>query len=163
MKYLTGILAFQVPCELDSLGLWNMSKKSFTDESLWDMRESDESRFKDWGIEKDKIIPGRDYTLWNVANHVRAYVDMLEGKQFDKLKGLFLEAIFEPKCRQDIFMLTYGKLRHLADWSEYNRFMKDEFGNAWMSYIDSIHSVAAHIEDSVDAMNKWEAGAGAST
>lgn len=157
MKYLTGILAFQIPCELNSRGLWNRSKKDFVNDELFTLAESENSRWKDWGIELNKLIPGREYALWNVANHVRAYLDMLVDKRFDELKGLFIEAIFDPKCRQDIFMASYGKLRHLADWQEYDSFMRSEFGNAWESYKDSVRSVSEHVKDSVESMNRWEA------
>jgi hypothetical protein len=44
-------------------------------------------------------------------------------------------------------MLVYGKLRNLAGFREINEFMVQEFGNAWMSYIDSVDSVAEHISN----------------
>lgn len=158
MKYLTGILAMQIPCDLPSQGIWRLSRKDFLNDELFVLKESDDSRYKDWGIEQNKIVPGREFMLYNVANHVRAYIDMLEDMQFDTLKGLFMEAIAEPKCRHDIFMAAYGKLRHLADWQEYNSFMKKEFGNSWESYKSSVISVSQHVQESVDAMNRWEAG-----
>lgn len=145
MYYITGYLAFGIPCELPTPGKWNITKSEYLDDALFKSVNSEESPFGDWGIEKNKIVPHREFTLFNVANHVRAYVDMLYAGEFDKLRDLFFECINNAKAREDIFMLVYGKLRKLACYREVNEFMCEEFGNAWLSYVDAIHSVANHI------------------
>lgn len=156
MQYLTGLLAFGVECERDSVGKWNITKSEFLDDSLFIMKESDESPFKNYGIEENKIVPYREFCTYNVADHVRAYCDLLYDHKFDILKDAFAEYVRSLKCRKDIFMLVYGKLRHLAGFHAINEFMTDEFGNAWISYIDSVESVAEHISKRADAVEQLE-------
>ena len=156
MRYVTGIIALGTECELNTPGLWNIPKEVFIDEKMCKNVESDESPFKDWGIEQNKIIKYREFCLFNVANHVRAYVDMLYDGKFDELKDVFFEAINDSKSRQDIFMLVYGKLRHLAQFKKINEFMEQEFGNAWLSYMDAINTVAEHISNQADAIERLE-------
>lgn len=147
MQYITGIVAFGVDCKRDSVGRWNTTKSEFLDDNLFVLKDSNESPFKDYGIEENKIIPYREYCTYNVADHVRAYCDLLYEHNFDFLKDAFSEYIRSMKCRKDIFMLVYGKLRNLAGFKEINEFMVQEFGNAWVSYIDSVDSVAEHISN----------------
>jgi hypothetical protein len=156
MQYLTGMLAFGVECERESCGRWNTPKKDFLNDELFILKESDESPFKDYGIEKDKLVPYREFCLYNVADHVRAYCDLLYAQDFKALDGAFAEYINNATCRKDIFMLVYGKLRKLAGWNAVNEFMMNEFGNAWVSYIDSVQSVAEHISNRQDAIEELE-------
>lgn len=156
MKYITGIIALGTECELPTCGLWNVSKQQFLDDELCKGVESDDSPFKDWGIEENKVLRYREFCLFNVANHTRAYVDMLYQHRFEELKDIFFEAINNGEARKDIFMLVYGKLRHLAEYKKINEFMTTEFGNAWIAYKDSIESVAAHLANRADAIAKIE-------
>ena len=152
MKYITGIVAFGVQCERNSTGKWNLTKDDFLNEENMKLKESDDSPFKDYGIEENKLVPYHDICTYNVADHVRAYVDMVHEQRFDELVGLFYESIGDMKCRQDIFMLVNGKLRHLAGFQKVNEFMQQEFGNAWVSYIDSVERVAEHIANNQAAL-----------
>lgn len=145
MQYVTGYLAFGIPCELPTPGKWNITKSEYLDDKLFKLVNSEDSPFGDYGIEKNKLVPHREFCLFNVANHVRAYVDMIYAGEFDKLKDLFFECINNAKAREDIFMLVYGKLRKLACYREVNEFMCEEFGNSWHAYVDAIHSMSNHI------------------
>lgn len=156
MMYITGRVALSVPCERESTGLWNVRRSDFLNEEMMKLHDSQESPFKDYGIEKNKMIHYHEFCTYNVADHVRAYVDMLYAGQFDELKGLFAEAINNAKCRTDIFMLVYGKLRHLAEFTEINEFMEEEFGSAWLSYKDAVRSSAEHIEKHQEEMLNLE-------
>lgn len=156
MKYITGIIAMGTECSLNTPGLWNIPKEMYLDDEVFKTVESDDSPFKDWGIETNKLVKYREFCLYNVANHVRAYVDMLYDGKFEELKDLFFEAINDSKSRKDIFMLVYGKLRHLAQFKKINEFMEEEFGNAWLSYIDSVNSVAEHISNQADATERLQ-------
>lgn len=156
MQYVTGMTAFGIECKRDSCGKWNLTKDDFTNNEKFTLRESDDMPYKDYGIEKDKIVPYREYCLYNVADHVRAYLDLLYECKFDLLTGLFDECIKDMKCRKDIFMTVYGKLRNLAIFKEVNEFMISEFGNAWLSYLDSVHSVAEHISKREDYLTELQ-------
>ncbi len=112
------------------------SKAEFSNPEYILNKESDESVFKDYGIERDKIIPYYgDDSLFNVANHVRAYLDILSWHQFDKLKDVFYNYIFDIDCRSMIFDGVYKYLRLGDGFKEVNDFMSEEFGNAWLSYV----------------------------
>ena len=150
MRYITGLLALGTPCELDTCGIWNLSKKDYLDENNFKHYESDDSPFKNYGIEQNKFVDYHDVAPTNVANHVRAYLDMLYNKEFEKLKGLFLYALNSNKARQDIFMCVYGKLRHKAEYDEINQFMGNEFGSAWYSYIEAVNKTAEHLSISLE-------------
>ena len=154
MKYISGYLAMGVECELPTPGKWNITKQEFLDDELFKSRESDDSPFKNFGIEKDKLVPYREFCCFNVANHVRAYLDMLYDGEFELLDGMFAECINNAKARQDIFMCVYGKLRHLACFSKVNEFMEKEFGNAWYSYVSSVESMAEHIANRAEAIEE---------
>lgn len=154
MLYITGMLAFGVECKLNTLGKWNLTKSDFLNDDAMKLRESDNSPFKNWGIEENKIVPYHDLCTYNVANHVRAYCDMLWDKEFDKLTGLFYECVGDMRARTDIFTLVNGKLRHLAGFREINEFMQKEFGNAWIAYLDSVESIAEHLANNDMAMEQ---------
>lgn len=136
MQYITGLIAYGVPCELDSCGTWTLSKKDFTDPGNCALHESDDSIFKDYGIEKNKLVPWHEEPM-NVANHVRAYLDSVEALKFDELAGVFENMILSDKCRALIFRNVHGRLRHTSHFREINRFMTDEFGSYWVSYCQS--------------------------
>lgn len=156
MMYLTGPLAFGVDCERESCGRWNIPKTDWLNEDLMVLKDSEESPFKSYGIEENKIVPYHEFCTYNVADHVRAYCDMLYAGKFDELKDVFGEYIRSMSCRKDIFMLVYGKLKYLAEFHDINAFMEKEFGNAWVSYIDSVNSVAEHISNRAEAIERLE-------
>lgn len=147
MKYLTGILCFQIPCELDSVGSWNLSKRDFLNDELFDVRESDETKLRKYGIEENKIVPFRsdDGTLYNVANHVRSYLDMLYDKKHEELTGLFYDYIKTLKCRDEIFKRVYHGFKRGDLTNEAYQFMEREFGSNWFSYVQSYQSAEAAV------------------
>lgn len=149
MMYISGMPAFGVPCEGDSIGKWNLRKEDFLNEEIFKLRDSEVSPLGDWGIEENKLVPYREFCTYSIANHTRAYVDMLVDGQFEQLSGLFYECINSIECRKDIFMLVYGKLRNLPTFDAIDMFMAGEFGNAWNSYIDSINSASETIANTM--------------
>ena len=146
MLYLSGPLSFCVPCELDTPGEWRVSPAMWKDENVnKSIRNSEDSPFKDYGINQNVYIQWRPLCLYNVANHVRVYLDMLYEQRFEELEGMFFEYIDSGKYRKDIFDQVFYRCKHLAEFKEINEFMTKEFGNAWLSYIDAIHKSAEHI------------------
>ncbi len=140
MMYLTGRLAFGIPCSLDTPGDWEILDDEYaTDE--FKLVDSTGSPYGDWGIEQNVLVPTKEYCLHNVANHVRAYLDMIYNKQFDELNLVFEKCIDNGNVRKDIFMMVLGKLRMLPDYDEYNKFMQDTFGNAWESYKQGVYAM----------------------
>ena len=146
MQYLTGRLAFAIPCKLQSCGLWNVSKKEFQDPEKFKLSESDDSLFKDWGIEQNKLVPGREFCSYNVANHVRAYLDMLMTGDLDALVGMYDEAIADPKSRMDIFMIVNSRIRKTEMWPIVNAFLSQEFDSLWDSFVKAVDQSADIVE-----------------
>lgn len=141
MKYLTGIVALSVACDLDSCGLWQTPREEFTTNLDSYVRESESSILGTLGIEKDKIIPYNGNTLYNVANHARAYCDLVAEKRYKALDGLFFDAIQDTKTRMLIFEYIFKNRTKFKNYKEINRFMHSEFGNAWDSYVSSYSSI----------------------
>lgn len=52
MKYLTGIHALNLPCQLSTCGDWHTSALQWSSLSL---KESDDSVFRDYGIEENRM------------------------------------------------------------------------------------------------------------
>lgn len=156
MQYLTGVLALQVPCKCDGIGLWNLQKKDFLDESLWDIRESSESKFGKHGIEENKIVPYHNDEIYNVADYVRVYLDMLADCKFKQLKGLFVEALNTSDCRYAIFSAAYRTLNGDPIWKKVNKFLTKEFGNAWLSYRSDAEQASEIAKNAVESYRKWE-------
>lgn len=152
MTYLTGMLAFGIPCDYDTPGKWNLGRSDYLDKEQFITLSTEDSPIGDWGVVPNCLVPGYEYMLMNVANHVRAYVDLLVLERFDLLKDAFFEYINNAKARKDIFMIVYGKLRHTANFPEINDFMEKEFGNAWYSYVDAAEKSAAKLAENEDAL-----------
>ena len=148
MKYISGMICFGIPCREDSVGTWLYTKQDYTDPDNLKLYESDDSIFKDLGIEQDKIIPYHDDgELFNVANHTRAYLDMLANCEFDKLRDVFYDYISSKHCRYVIFRETYTRLSKLDTYKDIHKFMSEEFGNAWMSFCTDALQVRRRVEN----------------
>lgn len=144
MKYITGLIAFGTPCNLDTCGKGDITKEQYLDPANMKLYESDESPFGDYGIECDKLIDYhysmenyQENELYNVANHVRAYCDMLYLNKPSTCKWLFYDCLNTVKSRDAVFELLFSRLRHNVKFHDINEFLLDEFGNAWVSFIDS--------------------------
>ena len=84
MKYVSGIHALNLVCSLDTCGDWHQSAIQ------WDnipMRESNGSIWGDYGIEHNRKIPEHS-GQYNVANHIRALLDLLEDGNFTVAQGM---------------------------------------------------------------------------
>ena len=73
MLYITGIQALNIEDSTECCGDWHTSAQDW---SKLNIADSEKSRFKDWGIEKDKHIPTHE-EHYNVTNTLRAIVDLL--------------------------------------------------------------------------------------
>ena len=135
MKYLTGPICFGIPCGGTSKGTWLYTKADFTNPDMLKFAESEDSPFKDFQIETDKIIPyHEDEELFNVATHVRAYLDMLWDCDFEHLKGAYDEYIDSYTCRDVIFHEVVDRINKTEKWDAVKQFMCDEFGSHWKSF-----------------------------
>ena len=85
MKYITGIHALNLRCSLETCGDWHQSGIQWTRPTI---RDSAESVFGDFGIEKNSNVPENPGTHW-VADHIRALLDLLAEQSFSFLVTFF--------------------------------------------------------------------------
>lgn len=129
MLYLSGVHALNIPCALDTCGDWHQSALQWQDLRLL---ESKDSIYEDYGIEQNKRIP--EHTeLYNVANHIRALLDLLVQGNFAVTQGMRDEFICNDNYTEEIF----DKVRLLADmthWNEIDSFMEKEYLTQWLNF-----------------------------
>ena len=99
MIYLTGKHAMNLTYNLKTTGDWHTSALKW--ENL-DLRESNQSIFKDYGLEYSRKIPNHAETF-TVANHIRAALDLLESGHFSYLQGLNNDFICNPIYDLELF------------------------------------------------------------
>ena len=129
MKYISGIPALNVLCSLDTPGDWHAPS---VDWKTLDLYESEEMFFKNYGIEKNKTIP-QNTQKYNVANHIRAILDMFQLDNFVYLKGMRNNFIETDKYDDEIFQKVYS-MKVLPNWGKIDAFMEKEYMLKWISY-----------------------------
>ena len=129
MKYVTGIHALNIPCNLETSGDWHMSSVQWEHPTTMD---TDTAFFSTWGIEQHKIPPDFQRPV-PVANHIRACLDLLEMRNYVNLRGMKENYI----CHDDYQGLIFSqviKMRTLSHWKEISRFMESEYFMDWVRF-----------------------------
>ncbi|WP_454961711.1 nucleotidyl transferase AbiEii/AbiGii toxin family protein [Eggerthia catenaformis] len=129
MIYLTGIHALNIPCSLETTGDWHASALK------WDklkFKDSQNSIFKEYGIEKAHAIPNYN-GIFNVANTIRACLDMLEDGDFSNAQGMNNDYICNEKYDNEVFSKVI-MLKENQNWKEINHFMKKEYKMKWILF-----------------------------
>lgn len=129
MLYLSGIHALNLPCALLTCGDWHMSGINWNSIVLLD---SDKSIFYDYGIEQNKIIPENTGTF-NVANHIRALLDLLAQGKYSVAQGMNEDFICNDLYTEEIFQKV-SLMKNLENWPEIDRFMGHEYYSKWLKY-----------------------------
>ena len=132
MKYISGIHALNISCELLTCGDWHQSGIQWSNLRLL---ESDGSLYGDYGIEKDKTIPEHE-ELFNVANHIRALLDLLIQGNFSTAQGFNDDYICNEMYDEEVFDKV-SVLRVNDNWEEIDRFMGREYYSKWLDYKES--------------------------
>ena len=129
MVYISGIHALNIPCSLQTSGDWH------TDALKWEKimyLQSDNSIWCDYGIECNKYVPMlKRYE--NVANHIRAVLDLIEQGNFAVANGMRKDFICTNIYDNEIFNhipLLYQE----SNWIQINKFMAKEYGRKWIIY-----------------------------
>lgn len=145
MKYISGYYAMPLyvdPSDM-SCGVWTETENLYEDINN-KLYESEGNPMGDYGIFENQEVPGQ-IGLYYVANHIRAYLDMLYYKEFEMLKDLYWEAINDPKMLHLLFEKIF-KYKLYKD-VEIVTFLSDEFESLFRSYI-----LTVGVEDLVDAI-----------
>ena len=129
MKYISLIHALNLPCNLDTCGDWHCSSLDWKNPSIM---ESKNSLFGDYGIERNRTIP--EHTgKYNVANHIRAILDLLYIGNFTVAQGMNKDYIVNDKYDKEIFdkvMLMHD----LPHFNQIDKFMTKEYLGKWVDY-----------------------------
>jgi hypothetical protein len=129
MKYITGIHALNLNCELETTGDWHMSALQWDNPQFM---HSYDSVFGEYGIERNKSIPGK-LGRYNVANHIRACLDLLAIGNFPVAQGINKDFICNEKYDDEIFNMVL-KLRNLPHYDDIDKFMGKEYAMKWVRF-----------------------------
>lgn len=133
MRYITGIHALNLNCSLDTCGDWHQAAIQWKKPTL---KESENSIFKDYGIEKNKHVP-ENPGEWFIANTLRAALDILEDSsdpRFGLIQGLKEDFICNDKYTLELFNNVI-KLKEKSNWDNINSFMKKEYMWEWDNFL----------------------------
>lgn len=133
MLYLSGVHALNIPCELDTCGDWHQSGIQWQNLKLHD---SNNSIFGDYGIERNKTIPEHS-ELYNVANHIRALLDLLEQGNFAAAQGMRDDFICNDEYTEEIFNKV-GRLKDMVNWNAIDCFMGKEYLTQWIKFKEAV-------------------------
>lgn len=135
MKYLSGFYALTIACELNTDGSTHFGSLDWSNESL-DLKDSENSIFGDWGIEKDKVIFEHPDEKYNVANHIRAILDMMEEGRVYVLRNFREHYIGTDEYNDIIFEKVY-MLRDKDNWDLIDDLMWSCYGDEWKAFIEN--------------------------
>lgn len=127
MQYISGLYALNLPCNLNTTGDWHPSSLKWDKITLLD---STKSIFKDYGIEQNRSIPEHS-EQYNVANHIRAILDLLNQKQFSLISNFNKDFICNDNYTSEIF----HQVKLLLPDNEINNFMHKTYGREWRIWI----------------------------
>ncbi len=130
MKYISGIHALNIPCSLKTMGDWHASALRWDNPCQYD---TEESIFKEYGIEYNKKIPEHE-ELYPVANHIRACLDLIDKGKFGYAQGMNKDYISNKTLNQIIFSKVL-LLRNNKNWEEIKNFMNKEFTMEWIRFL----------------------------
>jgi hypothetical protein len=131
MIYLTGEQALNLKCSLETCGDWHAVCLKWDKESL-ELWDSEKSVFGDYGIEIGKAIPGHK-EKYNVANHIRALLDLLEIGCFSIAEGMKEDFISNDAYTNEIFEKVM-LLENSKNWFAVDWFMGKEYHSEWFDY-----------------------------
>lgn len=129
MLYLSGIHALNVSCKLLTCGDWHASGINW---HSFVLLESETSIFGDYGIEQGKTIPNNPGTF-NVANHIRALLDLLVQGNYSIAQGMNEDFICNDSYTEEIFQKV-SLTKSLSNWPEIDRFMGREYHTEWLRF-----------------------------
>lgn len=134
MLYITGEHALNLRCALDTCGDWHSSSLSW---NLGDISFADSSQsiFGDWGITVGSPVrvPDQANRRFNIADHLRALLDMLAAGRFPWIVGMREEFICNEEYTPVLFEQV-SKLRGSEKWDAIDQFMAKEYGRDWLYY-----------------------------
>ena len=130
MKYVSGIFALNIPCDLETCGDWHTPSLDWDN---LDIKESSLNIFGSYGIEKNKEIVFLK-NKYNVANHVRACLDLILYNKLSVAEGMNKDYICNEKYDNEIFKKIL-LMQDLPHWEDINKFMEKEYLMKWINFL----------------------------
>lgn len=138
MKYISGIHALNIECNLNTTGDWHRSALKW-DVLAMRLKESDNSIFKDYGIEQNKsLLFLKDTPIYNVANHIRACLDLIADGNFASAMGMRNDFICTNEYDYEIFEKVL-LLKNQPNWQAIDDFMGQEYQMKWLNFKNAKH------------------------
>lgn len=134
MKYVSGLFALNLPCSLNTTGDWHRTSLP------WDkveIKDSDKSPLKDFGIEKNIYIDELNAN-YNVANHIRACVDILDEGRYTLVSGMRYDFFDNnediiPDLFNCVFSLKSQKTQ--KEWESISQIMEKDYMLKWIVFL----------------------------
>lgn len=130
MRYITGIHALNIHTMPDVCGDWHRGALNWQ-KVCW--QESNQSIWGDYGIIESRFVPELNQTC-NVANTIRALLDVIANQQFFYAQGMKNDYICNEKYTNEIFKKVL-MLRDQPDWAAIDAFMQSEYKMRWVRYV----------------------------
>ncbi len=128
MQYLSGMKALNIPCALTTTGDWHLMCFNWNENEVLNTKNS---IFKNYGIERNKKLPNGQ--ILNVANHIRACLDMISNSEFANAQGMKNDYICTNEYNNEIFK-NIIKLRNQSNWNDIDQFMCKEYKLEWINF-----------------------------
>ena len=129
MKYISGIYALNLPCSLETCGDWHCSAIDWTKVPLY---ESNDRIYGDYGIERNREVWDNE-GRFNVANHIRALLDLIADGQFAAAQGMRNDFVCNDKYTPEIFEKV-ALLKKQENWPGIDKFMGREYLMQWIGF-----------------------------
>lgn len=130
MQYITGLHALQCPCTLGTPGDTHHTSVDWTYPTLAD---TSTAFYKDYGVETDKEV-ARLSGNRNVANHIRAALDLLAQGKVNDLSGLKREILANDQLTPELFNKVI-ELHTENVWNRVSWFIGCEYGIEWLDFL----------------------------
>ena len=132
MLYISGIHALNLPCSLDTCGDWHASALKWEDITY---RNTTESIYGEYGIEKNCSQLERGLETPYVANYIRACLDLLVEGNYPAAQGMNEDYICNPKYDREVFEMVY-KAKDMENWEGIQAFMGKEYKMKWLQFLE---------------------------
>lgn len=131
MLYITGIHALNLPCKLNTCGDWHSTSIDWSSPNIAD---SEKGIYGDYGIEKNVKINFLDSNkTYNVANHIRALLDLMLQNKFNIAQGMRDGFICNDDYTNEIFKKV-SAMKQCSNWKQVDKFMSNEYMMIWIQF-----------------------------
>lgn len=129
MLYVSGRAALNIPCQLRTDGDWHRTAIDWDNVRL---HKSGDSIFGEYGIERQRDIPWLNAPV-NVANHLRALLDLLDDGQLSSARGMRHDFINNEQYTREL-MDHVWMLRSRPHWEAIDQLMGREYTMDWVRF-----------------------------